>query len=85
MKAKITKTLISDEDKEFKIGDDIYFEYCKTDTKTYECFGVITDIEEDLFKINNVQIDGMSVSDILTIKYSEVKDGIIYYTDNSWY
>ena len=85
MKAKITKTLISDENKEFKIGDDIHFCYCKNNSKIYNCFGVITEIEDDSFKINNVQIDEMNVSDILTIKYSEVKDGIIHYTDNSWY
>lgn len=85
MKAKITKTLISDENKEFKIGNDIHFYYCKNNSKTYDCFGIITDIEEESFKINNVQIDKMNVSDTLTIKYSEVKDGIIHNTDNSWY
>ena len=85
MKAKITKTLISDEDREFKIGDDIYFEYCKNGIKTYDCFGVITDIKEETFKINNVQIDKMNVSDSLTIKYSEVANGSICHTDNSWY
>ena len=36
------------------------------------------------FKINNVQIDKMNVSDTLTIKFSEVKDGIIHLTDNNW-
>ena len=85
MKAKITKTLISDENKEFKIGDDIHFCYCKNNTKTYDCFGIITEIREDSLEINNAQIDGMNVSDTLTIKYSEVKDGIIHYTDNSLY
>ena len=82
---KNTKTFISDENKKFRIGDDIHFYYRKNNTKTYDCFGIITDIEEESFKINNVLIDKMNVSDTLTIKSSEVKDGIIHNTDNSWY
>lgn len=85
MKTKITRIIISDENKEFEIGDDIHFDYCKNNTKTYDCFGIITEIEEELFKIDNVQIDKMNVSDELTIKYSEVKNGIIHNTDDSWY
>ena len=84
MKAKITKTLISDENKEFKIGNDIHFYYCKNNSKTYDFFGIITEIEKESFKINNVQIDKMNVSDTLTIKFSEVKDGIIHLADNNW-
>ena len=38
----------------------------------------------DIIQINNVQIDKMNVSDTLTIKFSEVKDGIIHLTDNNW-
>lgn len=84
MKAKITRTIISDENKEFKIGNDVHFNLNRND-KTYSCFGVITSIEDDMFQIDNVQIDKMNVSDKLSIKYSEVKDGILHYTDNSWY
>ena len=85
MKSKITKTLISDENKEFKVGDDIHFYYCKNNTKTYDCFGIITDIMEDKFTINHVEIDKMCVSDELTINFSEVKNGIIHYTDKGFY
>ena len=85
MEAKITKTLISDDGKEFKIGDDIHFNYCKNNTKTYDCFGVIADIDEEEFIINNVQIDKMNVSDELTIKFSEVKNGIICHTNHDCY
>lgn len=83
MEVKITKTIIS-EDKEFKIGNDIHF-YLNRNDKTYDCFGVITDIEEDVFQINKVQLDKMNVSDELIIKYSEVKGGVLHFTDNGWY
>ena len=79
----ITKTITSD-NKEFKIGDDIYFHLMRND-KIYDCFGVITNINEDTFEIDNVQLDKMNVSDKLTIKYSEIKDGMLHFTDNSWY
>lgn len=82
MEVKITKTIIS-EDKEFKIGNDIHF-YLNRNDKTYDCFGVITDIEEDVFHINKVQLDKMNVSDELIIKYSEVKGGVLHFTDNGW-
>lgn len=83
MEVKITKTIIS-EDKEFKIGNDIHF-YLNRNDKTYDCFGVITDIKEDVFQINKVQLDKMNVSDELIIKYSEVRDGVLHFTDNGWY
>ena len=83
MEVKITKTIISD-GREYKIGNDIHF-YLNRNDKTYDCFGVITEIEENVFKINNIQLDKMHVSDELTIKHSEVKDGIIHLTDSSWY
>ena len=83
MEVKITKTIISGE-KEFKIGNDIHF-YLNRNDKTYDCFGVITDIKEDVFQINNVQLDKMNVTDELIIKYSEVRDGVLHFTDNSWY
>ena len=82
MEVKITKTIIS-EDKEFKIGNDIHF-YLNRNDKTYDCFGVITDIEEDVFQINKVQLDKMNVSDELIIKYSEVKGGVLHFTDTGY-
>lgn len=84
MKSKITKQILSDNGKEFKIGDDVHF-YLNRNNKTYDCFGVIQNIINDGFEIFKVQIDKMNVSDNLTIKFSEVKDGIINLTDNSWY
>lgn len=83
MEVKITKTIISD-GKAFKIGNDIHF-YLMRNDKTYDCFGIITEIKEDVFQIDSVQLDKMNVSDELTIKYSEVKDGILHFTDKSWY
>lgn len=83
MEIKITKTIISG-DKEFKIGNDIHF-YLNRNDKTYDCFGVITDIKEDVFQINKVQLDKMNVSDELIIKYSEVRDGVLHFTDIGWY
>ena len=56
MKAEITKHLISDEDKAFEIGNDVHF-YLNRNNKTYSCFGVITDIDEQSFKIRNVEVD----------------------------
>lgn len=83
MEVKITKTIISN-GKEFKIGNDIHF-YLMRNDKTYDCFGIITEIKEDVFRINSVQLDKMNVYDELTIKYSEVKDGILRFADNNWY
>ena len=83
MEVKITKTIISDENKKFKIGDDIHF-YLNRNNKTYDCFGIITEIKEDSFEINNVQLDKMNVSDTLTIKYDEVKDGVFHFTDTGY-
>lgn len=83
METKITKTLISNEGKEFKVGSDIHF-YLERNNKTYDCFGIIADIKEDVFKIDSVQVDKMNVSDKLIIGFAEVKDGIIHHTDNNW-
>lgn len=83
MEVKITKTIISNS-REFKIGYDINFTYLKNN-KEYLCFGIIEDIAEDTFKISNVMIDQWNVSDILNIKYTEVKDGILRFTDNGAY
>lgn len=84
MKANITKTLISNENREFKIGNDICFNLNRNN-KTYHCFGVITDIKESEFEICNVQIDKMNISDNLNINFSEVQDGILHLTDQAWY
>lgn len=83
MEAKITKTIITNENQEFKINDDIHF-YLNRNDKIYDCFGVITDIDDESFEIYEVQIDKMNVSDPLIIKYSEVKDGVLHHTDNNW-
>ena len=72
-----------DENKKFKIGDDIHF-YLNRNNKTYDCFGIITEIKEDSFEINNVQLDKMNVPDILIIKYDEVKDGVFHFTDTGY-
>ena len=83
MEAKITKTIIANENQEFKINDDVHFNLNRKD-KFYDCFGVIAEIGDEEFVIYKVQIDGMNVSDPLIIKYSEVKDGILHHTDNNW-
>lgn len=83
IKVKITKTITTNENKEFKIGNDIHF-YLNRNNKTYDCFGVIKEIEEDTFCIERVELDNMRIADVLTIKYEEVKDGIIHLTDNGY-
>lgn len=84
MEAKITKTIVTNEGEEFGLKSDVHFNLCRND-KTYDCFGVITDIGEQDFKITKVQLDKMNLSDDLTVKYSEVKDGILHYANNCWY
>jgi hypothetical protein len=83
MEVKITKTLIAN-GRNFKIGDDVHF-YLLRNGKEYNCFGIITDIKESEFYIEDVEIDKMNVSDTLVIKYTEVKDGKLSYTDNGAY
>lgn len=83
MEVKITKKIISN-DKEFKIGNDVCFDLLRNN-KTYEVFGIITEIEEDKFRITQVQLDKMNLYDDLVIKYTEVKDGELHLTDNGWY
>lgn len=83
MKINITKVISDNNERKFKISDDIYFKLLRND-KIYDCFGVITDINEEEFSINNVMIDKMNVSDKLTIKYDEVKEGILEHTDSGW-
>lgn len=84
MEVKITKILLSNEGNEFKVNNDICFKLLRNE-KEYECFGIIHDIQNDMFLIRNVQIDKMNISDTLSIKFEEVKDGIIRRTDISYY
>lgn len=76
MEAKITRTIIDNDGVEFKIGNDVGFELLRND-KDYKCVGVITYIAEDVFVIKDVLIDKMPLAEKLTIKYGEVKDGIL--------
>lgn len=80
----IKKKLLSGEGKEFKINDDIHFTLCRNN-KEYSCFGIIEDITDEAFKIRKVEIDAMHLADKLNVKFNEVKDGIIHFTDNGWY
>ena len=81
LKSVITKSIVSDDNKEFKINDDINFILCRNN-KGYKCFGIIIDIYEKAFKISDVVIDGMNLSNYLTVEFDEVKDGLIKATDN---
>ena len=80
----IKKKLLSSEGKKFKIGDDIHFTLCRN-SKEYSCFGIIEDITDEAFEIRKVEIDAMHLADELHVKFKEVKDGIIHFTDNGWY
>lgn len=77
------KKIVDSNEREFKISDDIFFKLMRND-KVYDCFGIITDINEEEFSINNVMIDKMNVLDKLTIKYAEVKEGILEHTASGW-
>lgn len=76
MEAKITRTIIDNNENERKIGNDVGFGLLRND-KCYTCVGVITDITERSFTITNVLIDKMPLSEKLIIKYEEVEDGIL--------
>lgn len=76
MKSKITRIIISSENTEFKIGSEVYFHWNKNN-KTYCVIGAIKEINEDTFVVCKVELDKMNVSDELTIKYTEVEDGIM--------
>lgn len=84
MKSVITKSIVSSDNKEFEIKDDINFILCRNN-KEYECFGIIVDIYENSFKIEDVEIDEMNLAYCLTVEFDEVKDGIIKRTYNGWY
>ena len=83
MIVNIVKSIKSDNDIEFHLGDDICFVLCRND-KEYICYGVITDIDSAGFLINDVEIDSMNLAEQLFIKFHEVKDGIIHKTDHNW-
>ena len=83
MKTKIIREIIDNNNKTFKIGDDVHFTLNRN-SKSYSCFGIINDIKEDGFGIENVEVDKMRVSDSLYVKYSEVKDGTLSITDNGY-
>lgn len=83
MKTKIIREIIDNNNKTFKIGDDVHF-ILNRNSKSYSCFGIINDIKEDGFVIRNVEIDKMHVSDLLFIKYCEVKDGTLSITYNGY-
>lgn len=84
MKINIIKQIADNSNKTFKVGDDIHFTLIRNN-KFYSCFGIIKDIKEEGFVIENVEVDKMRVSDSLYIKYSEVKDGALSITDNGYY
>lgn len=75
---KIIKSIISNNGEEFKLRHDVGFCLCRND-KEYNCFGIIKKIEEDIFIIDKVEIDGMHMFGTLEVKYSEVKDGNLHH------
>lgn len=83
MEVIITKKIMDNKGNEFGIGNDIHF-LLNRNGKTYDCFGVIVDIKEGAFKVDNVEIDKMHVSDTLEVKFEEVQNGIFNFTDNGW-
>ena len=64
MKINIIKQIADNNNKTFKVGDDIHFTLIRND-KFYSCFGIIKDIKEEGFVIENVEVDKMRVSDSL--------------------
>ena len=83
MIVNIIKSIKSDNEIEFHLGDDIHFILCRND-KEYICYGVIADIDSIGFLINDVELDSMNLAEQLFIKFHEVKDGIIHKTDHNW-
>lgn len=83
MKVMISKTIIDNNGSKFKIGDDIHFVLNRND-KTYSCFGVIKDINDDSFLIENIEMDKMIISGTLEIRYAEVESGVLSITDCGW-
>lgn len=84
MEAKITKILVDDNNKEYKINDEIVFDYLKNNKK-YKCFGTIIDIQENYFIIEDATIDLWDVVDNIKIWFTEVINGSIRIPDNDWY
>lgn len=79
IEAKIVKKIVSN-NKEFEIGDDVYFKL-QRNGKIYRMTGKISGIDDDRFCIDNVRLDGMRMSDTLFVKFTEVQDGKMYPID----
>lgn len=73
IEAKIIRKIVSNH-KEFEIGDDVGFKLQRND-KIYDITGEISGIDDDGFCIKRIRLDGMSMSDALFVKFTEVKDG----------
>lgn len=86
MKVEYDISLISDNNKKFKIGSDICFTYLYNGKK-YTCLGVISKISIDRkeFEIRDVVLDGFYLANELKIKFNNVENGIISYTLNGYY
>lgn len=86
MKVEYDISLISDNNKKFRIGSDIYFTYLYNGKK-YTCIGIISkiSIDRDEFEIRNVVLDGFYLAKDLKIKYNNVENGIIDSTSNAYY
>lgn len=83
MEAKITKILVDNNNKEYKIGNEIVFDYLKNN-KEYKCFGTIVDIQENYFIIEDATIDLWDVIGDIKVWFNEVINGSIRIPDNSW-
>ena len=73
IEAKIIRKIVSN-NKEFEIGDDVYFKLQRNGT-IYHMTGKISGIDDDGFCINHIRLDGMCMSDALFVKFTEVQDG----------
>lgn len=79
IEAKIVKKIVSN-NKEFEIGDDVYFKL-QRNGKIYHMTGKISGIDDDGFCINNIHLDGMRLYDELFVKFTEVQDGVMDWID----
>lgn len=79
-KNKITveskKIIHSSDGRKYEIDGSVGFRLCRN-CKQYNCFGIITEIWDDVFTIKDVLIDQMKLSDELDIYYEEVQNGIL--------
>lgn len=83
IEAKIVNKIVSN-NKEFEIGDDVYFKL-QRNGKLYHINGKIVSIYDDGFCINNVRLDDMRMSDALFVKFGEVQDGAIQEGAINWF